>query len=231
MGVDFKLILTSWVSYSIWFWPRLIRASRPRSTSTCTLKVCWPSTIAISKSILSPLCSLFLFFVQFFLSCKKAGRAGWRLWSHWYRHSISLWSLSASTCLSAILMSSLVQTKVVRSSWDRWFSPFDRRLSFSWYLIFSCSILTKKVLLHLDVDYFSNIFFVIFFYLSNFLAHKLLLFLLNRLKMLVSFTRIFEYTFQVLLNIFHFELSDWVAVLIFYPFLYLLIIMCQCYSL
>ena len=220
MGVDFKLILTSWVSYSIWFWPRLIRASRPRSTPTCTLKVCWPSTIAISKSILSPLCSLFLFFIQFFLSCKKAGRAYRWLWSHWYHHSISLWSLPASTCLSTVLISSLVQTKVVWPSWNRWFPPFNRRLSIpSWYLISSRSILTKKVPLHLDIDNFSNIFFVIFFYLSNFLFHKLLLFLLYRLEMLVSFTRIFEDTFQVLLDIFHFELSDWVAVLIFYPFL------------
>ena len=227
LGLEFKLILTSWVSYGIWFWSRLVWAPRSRSTTTCTLKVCWPSTIAVSKSILSPLGSLFLFFIKFFLSCKKTGRACRRLWSHWYHHSISLWSLTASTSLSASLISSLVQTKVVRSSWNRWFSSFYRRLSFpSCNLIFSCSILTKKVPLHLDIDNFSNVFFVVFFDLSNFLAHESLLFLLNRFVWLISLTRIFEDTFQVLLDIFHFELSDWIAVLIFYPFLWRLIIMC-----
>ena len=154
---------------------------------------------------------------------QNTGWARRRLHRHWYHHSVSLWC--ATITLPSTYVSNLVQTEIVASSRNWWFTSLNRRLSSpSWCLIFCVSILAKKVPLHLDIDNLTDVFFVELLYLSDFLDHELLL-LLNSIHLrLFRSTRIVEESSQVLLDIFHLILGYRIAVLIFQPFLKLLMI-------
>ena len=223
LSLELKLFFTSWVAYGSWLRSRLVGAPRSRSASPSTLEICWASAITIFEGIFSPSLCLFLFLIEVFLTGKNTGWASRGLHRHWYRHSVSLWR--ATITLPATYVSNLVQTEIVASSRNRWFTSLNRRLPAPcWCLILCVSILAKKVPLHLDIDNLSDVFFVIFLYLSDFLDHELLL-LLNSIHLrLFRFTRLVEESFQVLLDIFHLILGNWIAVLIFDPFLKLLMI-------
>ena len=223
MCLELNLFFTSRVAYGSWLRSCLVGAPWSRSASTSTLKICCASTITIFEGCFSPSLCLFLFLIEFFLSGKNTGWACRGLHRHWYHHSVSLWC--ATITLPSTYVSNLVQTEIVASSRNWWFTSLNRRLSTpSWCLIFYVSILAKKVPLHLDIDNLTDVFFVELLYLSDFLDHELLL-LLNSIHLrLFRSTRIVEESSQVLLDIFHLILGYRIAVLIFQPFLKLLMI-------
>ena len=181
LSLELDLFFTSWVAYGSWLRSCLVGAPRSRSASSSTLEICWASAITIFEGSFSPSLCLFLFLIEFFLTGENAGWASRGLHRHWYHHSVSLWC--ATITLPATYVSNLVQTEIVASSWNRWFTSLNRRLSTPcWCLIFCVSILAKKVPLHLDIDNLSDVFFVVFLYLSYFLGHELLL-LLNSIHL------------------------------------------------
>ena len=205
----------------------LVRTSRSRPTSTCTLEVGTPSTVAIAQSILSHRGCLLLLLSQFSLSCKDTGGASRRLRVHRHYHASTFWSVSTSVCLPTTWSFRLVQTEIIASSWHRWLPLLCRRDSTLIPTIrLGASIVSKEISLHLDIYYTSNVLFVVFHVSSRSInlsnrSIRIRIHLLRSWKLLVWFriqrvwlTRLLEDSLQVVLKVLHFEFVYRITVLI-----------------
>ena len=86
-----------------------------------------------------------------------------RLCDHGHYHASALRSVPTAICLPRTRSFRLIETEIVAPSWH-WWLPFLlwRNAALVPALRLSASIVPEEVLLHLDIDHLSNVFFVKF---------------------------------------------------------------------
>ena len=149
-----------------------------------------------------------MFLSQFSLASEDALGHSWGLCIHWHNHASVLWSVSIAICLPST------------SNWH-WGLSFLLwgRSALIPSLMLSAPVVPEEVLLHLDIDHFSDVLLVKL-NVSNILISVVDEVLLSRNFLLcldiegIRFARLPEDALQVVLEVLDFEFVYWVTVLI-----------------